>query len=451
MERKKRFVWAQLKVGIFVITALVTAAVGILSIGTVSVFAPKVNAKTYLAGVSGLKEGDVVLLQGVEVGNVGEVRITKDPPPTDTNRQAIQAIDENTRKIEVLQTQLVERRNQLKEMRDEYGKLLAKDPKSARQLENQIERTQRLTEAELQELDNARDALENAKASLQNIEVTMVIEKKYEDRIKRDSHVTLGSAGLMGDKYVEISLGRTNIPPERDKDGAMVIAGSRVTDFREIMTGVDDVIANFGVLSQRMENIMAKFDEGQGSIGKFINDPAFYNNLNDTILEAKHTANTASSLINNIQSGRGTVGRLVTDSKIYDTLEATTDRLESLVNRINSNQGSVGRFINDPTIHDKTSKVISGVDEITQRINKGEGTLGRLSKDEALYQNAQDTLQKLTALVDDIHQGKGTLGKLAKDQQVYNNLNEASSEIAKLLYDFRKNPKKYLTINFKIF
>lgn len=451
MDRKKRFAWAQLKVGIFVVASLIIAAVGILSIGTVSPLAPKVRVKTYLAGVSGLKQGDIVMLQGVEVGNVAEVRITEEPPSTETNRQALQAITENTGKVQSLQRQLMERSNQISNMRQEYQRLLPQDPKAARLIENQIERAQRLLDAEIRELENAQGNLTNATSSLQSIEVIMVIEKRYEDRIRRDSGVTLGSIGLMGDKYVEISLGRTNVPPEKDQDGTIVIAGSRVTDFREIMTGVDDVIANFGVLSQRTENIMAKFDQGQGTIGKFINDPAFYDNLNDTVLEAKGTAASANSLLDTIQSGRGTVGKLMTESLIYDRLAATTEKLELLVDRLNSKQGSAGKFINDPSIHDRTNEVIAGVDEIADRINRGEGTLGKLAKDEALYQNFRESVQKLGVLVDDINQGKGTLGRLAKDQQMYNNLNEASAEVVKLLYDFRKNPKKYLTINFKLF
>ena len=451
MDRRKRFAWAQLKVGIFVAIALVATGVGILSIGNVSIFAPKLRAKTYLAAVSGLKQGDIVLLQGVEVGNVTDVLITGEPPPTETNRQAIQAISENTSKLEALQVRLTQRRDELARMRQEHQELVGTDAARAQALQTQIDRAQRLVDAEMREVENAQNSLENAKGSLQNIEVILVIEKRYEDRIKRDSSVSLGSVGLMGDKYIEISLGRTNIPPERDKDGVIIIAGTKVTDFREIMTGVDDVIANFGILSQRMESIMAKFDEGQGSIGRFVNDAAFYNNLNDAILEVKHTVQSTNSLVTEIQSGHGTVGKFVTDSKVYDTLAATTEKLEKLVDRINSREGSLGKFINDPTVHDRASSVMANVDTMTQRINSGEGTLWKLARDEALYQSVQNSVLKLNVLLDDINEGKGTLGKLAKDQQMYNSLNDASSEIVKLLYDFRKNPKKYLTINFKLF
>src|SRR2546425_6317883 len=385
MDRRSRFAWTQLKVGIFVVVALVIAAVGILSIGNVSIFAPKAKAKPYLAGVSGIKQGDLVLLQGVEVGNVTDVRIAQDTPPTDINRAAEQAVKENTQKIEIMQARLLTRRDELNAMRNDYEKVLREDPQRARVMQKDLERAQSLTEAEMRELDNAKTKLDNAKNSLQNIEVTMVIGKKYEDWIKKDSSVELGSAGLLGDKYIEISLGRTGIPPDKDKNGVIVIAGSKVTDIRQIITGVDDVIANFGTLSNRIESIMAKFDEGQGTVGKFINDPAFYDNLNSTVLSAQHTIGNADNMLSGVQQGRGTLGKFINDSQVYDSVAATADKTEALVDRINSKEGSLGKFINDTSVYDRTDAAVARVNQIVDRIERGEGNLGRLYRDEALY------------------------------------------------------------------
>jgi len=57
----------------------------------------------------------------------------------------------------------------------------------------------------------------------------------------------------------------------------------------------------------------------------------------------------------------------------------------------------------------------------------------------------------MKTFMEDVEQGKGTLGKLAKDPELYQNMNQLSAEMVKLLYDFRQNPKKFLTIKFEIF
>ena len=85
------------------------------------------------------------------------------------------------------------------------------------------------------------------------------------------------------------------------------------------------------------------------------------------------------------------------------------------------------------------------------RLDAGEGTLGRLSTDDELYREMNNALQKLTGFVNDIEAGKGTLGRLAKDEQLYENVNEFSAEVVKMIYDFRQNPKKFLTIKFELF
>ena len=91
------------------------------------------------------------------------------------------------------------------------------------------------------------------------------------------------------------------------------------------------------------------------------------------------------------------------------------------------------------------------VKRMADRVDRGEGTLGKLSKDEAVYNDFRDTIARFSALVTTIENGEGTAGKFIKDPTLYNTLNQTSSEILKLMYDFRQNPKKFLTINFKLF
>jgi phospholipid/cholesterol/gamma-HCH transport system substrate-binding protein len=101
---------------------------------------------------------------------------------------------------------------------------------------------------------------------------------------------------------------------------------------------------------------------------------------------------------------------------------------------------------------------MDNIDQLIAGVNAGQGTLGKLIKDEAIYNDARTAIARFNttaARIDNVvagaQRGEGTVGKLLTDDSLYNNVNNFSSEGVKLLYDFRQNPKKYLTIKFQLF
>jgi phospholipid/cholesterol/gamma-HCH transport system substrate-binding protein len=109
-------------------------------------------------------------------------------------------------------------------------------------------------------------------------------------------------------------------------------------------------------------------------------------------------------------------------------------------------------------IADRVNHSMDQIDSIVAGVNSGKGTLGKLVKDEAIYNDARTaiarfntTASRIDNVVAGAQRGEGTLGKLITDNQLYSNVNNLSSEGVKLLYDFRQNPKKYLTIKFQLF
>jgi phospholipid/cholesterol/gamma-HCH transport system substrate-binding protein len=95
---------------------------------------------------------------------------------------------------------------------------------------------------------------------------------------------------------------------------------------------------------------------------------------------------------------------------------------------------------------------------IVADIRSGKGTAGKLITDEAIYNDARAAIarfntaaERIDNVVASAQRGEGTAGKLLTDDSLYNNVNQLSSEGVKLLYDFRQNPKKYLTVKFELF
>ena len=468
MSPKQQFTWIELRVGIFVVVVCAVLALAIFAIGSqVGLFEKHFLAVTYLSNVSGLKPGDVVLLGGVEVGNVQAVTISQpgELPQTETNSRILQRVAHLMDQLESAQAQMQETESRLQQVRTQFRAAVREhgsDWPEARRLDRQVQNLDQRLEDHESTVSDIRGDIEDARSGLQNIEVEMRINASYRDWVREDSNISLGSIGLLGDKYIEISLGRTDQPPKTvevtvstwlgsETREAVFITGTQQASFGELITGANDILANFETLSSQVQDIVRNLEAGEGTVGKFLTNPEFFNNLNATIENANSTVEKLGTLISNIDSAGGTMSKLIHDDTLYNDLLSTISDMKTLAEKINSGEGTLGRFVNDPSVYQRSEALLTNLDDITGRMNRGEGTLGKLSTDDQLYVKLRNTVDELNAILKDVESGKGTLGQLTTNEQLYNNLDSVSSEIIKLIYDIRKDPKKYLTIRFQLF
>ncbi len=417
---------AEVKVGIFVIVATAILALAVFNIGTrVGLLEERFRAKTYLNDTSGLKPSDIVLIGGVEAGNVGRIKISKpgEMPPTESNQI-------NRARI--------------------------------RELENLAEEERRKPAPDEKRLDEIQSGIDRVRRRLQNVEVYLDIKQEYRLWIQRDSNISLGSIGLLGDKYVEVSLGRSNEPAlvveEKfetwfgvETDEVLVITGSTESGFRELIIGANDVLVNVEALSGRLEEIMQELGEGKGTVGQFLTNPEFFNKVNLIMASTQQTTERVAALVERLIEGSGTVPSLIREDDIYQSIRGISARMDEIIRRIEQGEGTLGKLSKDPSLYDRIEHTTASLESITKRMEAGEGTLGRLSTDDQLYVDMRRTMEQMAEFLKAIQDGEGTLGRLAKDEALYQNLNHLTSEMVKLIHDFRQDPRKFLTIRFKLF
>jgi phospholipid/cholesterol/gamma-HCH transport system substrate-binding protein len=407
MERKRQVALAEIKLGIVVTVALLLLAALILQQSWgVGWFSKTVQVVTYLPEVGGLKPGAPVWLAGIEIGKVRRVTIV--PPEVYAGNEPIL--------------------RQLTELHHQLDTMDMTAPKAKE------------TAADLM------DRMRTLKAQIRFVQVNLEIRPQFMDRISKDSEVSIESRGLIGDSFIEISPGSYGVPPSKKGD-YYVLEGVRTAGFREIITGANDVMANFGVLSDQVKDIALKFNSEKiaGGVASTMKE------MQDTVHEARNTFSRASTLMEDMRQGQGSFGRFVADPALYRKLTDALEKFNKTLEQIQSGNGTLAKLINDPAVYDNARDTLRKADVMMDRIEKGEGTLGRLSKDEALYQETRDVMHRFGSLLDQIDRGEGTMGRLLKDPSLYNNLNQSTAEITKLIYDLRQDPKKYLTIRVKLF
>ncbi|MBV9928741.1 MAG: hypothetical protein JOZ96_27245, partial [Acidobacteria bacterium] len=84
--------------------------------------------------------------------------------------------------------------------------------------------------------------------------------------------------------------------------------------------------------------------------------------------------------------------------------------------------------------------------------------VGKLLTDEAMYDDAHAAINNINSTAARMDQilaqaqgGQGTVGKLLTDERLYTDVDNFTGEATHMIQDFRKNPKKYLTIKLNLF
>jgi len=121
--------------------------------------------------------------------------------------------------------------------------------------------------------------------------VIMNLKNETRDIVRKDSVALILTEGLLGDKFVAITFGSKNAPPVQDGDS---ISSQPPVDLSDLIQKSGDVLETTRATLKNLEDasghfkiISSKIDNGQGTMGKLINDRSVYNNLNHTVSEAR--------------------------------------------------------------------------------------------------------------------------------------------------------------------
>ncbi len=290
-----------------------------------------------------------------------------------------------------------------------------------------------------------------------NIEIVMEIDGRLDgrpaiERIRNNSIATLKTAGVLGDNVIDITPGTVSGQPINNGDKINSQAQKSVGD---ILNAAQTAVTNLNAISEDIKTMTQDMLDGKGTAGRFLRDEALYVNLDKTIRQAE-------TLMAAIKDGDGTISRLINDPALYTQVTDTVTQLRSISDQINSQlttgKGTLGKLVKDEELYNRANSIMAKADQISLRldgmmakIERGEGNLGKLVNDDKLYADVRETAELLKTITTRLEKGEGTAGRLLKDEALYNNVNTLSAEMTKLIYDFRQNPKKYLSVKVTIF
>jgi phospholipid/cholesterol/gamma-HCH transport system substrate-binding protein len=257
-------------------------------------------------------------------------------------------------------------------------------------------------------------ALAGAKAK-----VTLRLPMKV--KIPAGSKVFVKSAGLLGEKYIEIAPGPG---PGVVKANAELEEGGPSMDVDRVLTQLSSIGGDIKAVTQSLSQTLGG-KEGEKS-------------LREIVTGAKQTVENLQNITQTIDQGQGTLGKLVKDDTLYRETKETVVSLNQVVKSIEEGQGTLGKLAKDKALYEQTKEMMeeakntfASLNQMARKIESGEGTLGKLVTDDTLYTETKETLANLNKVSKQIESGEGTLGKLVKDEGLYDDTRRAVKSVQK--------------------
>ncbi len=263
--------------------------------------------------------------------------------------------------------------------------------------------------------------------------VTISLYRNTLGFLKEDSTATIMTMGLLGDKYIELTGGTAGASPLKPGD---MIHGVVQFDIKEMMETSAASIQKVTEFMDRMSKFLDKIESGRGTLSRFIEDPALYDNL-------KQASANLSVIVKDIEQGRGTIGLLVKDASVYERLAAASKSLEGVSRDLDNGSGTIGKLLRDDTLYYRLTAAASSMDEFGKKLNYPSGTFGKLLEDPQLYDNLSRASQRLSSILERIDKGEGSAGVLLSDKETAKELKETIRELSELTGDIREHPRRY--------
>jgi phospholipid/cholesterol/gamma-HCH transport system substrate-binding protein len=268
------------------------------------------------------------------------------------------------------------------------------------------------------------------------VKVIYNVDRRAAPRLRKGTHASIKTIGLLGDKYIELEGGRAD-EPEVPVEGDIPATPGGGID--KLLEGGGDLLPDLSAVASSLKNILGRTEKGEGFLGAITSNSAeskkLGNNLNDTL----HSLN---AMIKKIEGGSGLAGKLFFDDKYGKettaSLAGAIRSVQSVFARLDegmkSNSSLISALISDPEgkkkvygLVDNLSAAAVSLAKVAKNLETGEGALPLLLRDEqfgrAFTQNLKSFSERLDSIGRKLDEGHGTAGKLINDPAIFDAAN----------------------------
>ncbi len=219
------------------------------------------------------------------------------------------------------------------------------------------------------------------------VRVVLQVNADVQPLVRSDSVAGIGTIGLLGDKYVSLSIGTSG--GQMLSDGAEVASVSPLDLNTAVLRGTE-AIDNVATLAANLNKVVKDFDaalgprriadatEGLGAIVKevqtgegMLHSLIYEPYEGSALADAEASLASLRSIMTEVERGDGILHGLVYEpvgdrGVIEDALSAGAriekagERLENVLAKVDEGEGTLGLLVNDPTLYADLKALLGG-------------------------------------------------------------------------------------------
>ena len=224
-------------------------------------------------------------------------------------------------------------------------------------------------------------------------------------KIPADAVASVEQSSLLGSNYLGVTFGTPG--NQLLKDGEEISTKATVD--------MSEVISQLGTLGSKLEQVIGDIGKSMGTGGENGN---LFQRIDKLVTEngpkITETVSNLQDITAKIKNGEGTMGKLVNDSKMHDELLASVTEIKAaaadartfmgdaklIVNDVKSGKGALGVLLYDEPTASSLKVSVNNLRDVSDKLNSGKGTLGKLISDDSLYLSVQSTMKKADRALD---------------------------------------------------
>lgn len=191
--------------------------------------------------------------------------------------------------------------------------------------------------------------------------------------------------------------------------------------------------------AQRLDRILGRVEDGEGIVGGMLQEGSpLEEDLNGAMSAGRGALEDVGKIVSRADRGESALGVFVSDDpEITAATRGIVTDVKTVTGTVAEGKGTLGKVVHDDRLYEGAAATAENLESITAKVDSGKGLLGVLLEEES-GDNARKSLEHLASITGAIDDPEGgTLGLLVHDQSLRDRLVRVSEELESLIVEFR--------------